>query len=248
MFYTVYKTTNKINGKIYFGAHEVKGKNPNDSYMGSGTHIKKALKKYGKENFEKEILFFLDNEDDMNDKEREVIAEHDGVADPNCYNVKPGGEGGAGVLSSEARLKISKKRKEYFNNPKNRQRTSEATKNSWKNPNRHIQQSKTMKDRIYITNGEKTKTIFKDELIPNGWYKGRHYNTGSDKGEIYITDGTNNKRIPNNNKIPKGWRKGKSKSSTKGTIWITDGTKNKMIQKDTPIPEGWMHGMIKNKS
>jgi len=48
----IYKTTNLINGKIYIGL-DTKN-NPN--YLGSGTAIKYAIKKYGKENFKKEII------------------------------------------------------------------------------------------------------------------------------------------------------------------------------------------------
>jgi len=48
----IYKTTNKNNGKIYVG---IDTKN-NPKYLGSGTILKHAIKKYGKENFYKEIL------------------------------------------------------------------------------------------------------------------------------------------------------------------------------------------------
>lgn len=53
MDYYIYMTTNLINGKKYIGQH--KGK-VNDSYLGSGTTITKAIQKYGKENFKKDIL------------------------------------------------------------------------------------------------------------------------------------------------------------------------------------------------
>lgn len=49
----VYCTTNLINGKKYIGSHN--GKNPN--YLGSGTNFNKAIKKHGKENFIKQILW-----------------------------------------------------------------------------------------------------------------------------------------------------------------------------------------------
>ena len=50
----IYKTTNLINKKIYIG-QDTKN-NPN--YLGSGKYFKYALKKYGKENFSKEIIEF----------------------------------------------------------------------------------------------------------------------------------------------------------------------------------------------
>lgn len=116
MFYTIYKTTNLINGKYYVGMH--KTQNLNDGYMGSGKLLKQAIKKYGINSFSKEILFIFDNEQDMIDKEYELVSLHE-----NSYNLCFGGKGGFGYIndnniskfknrkhSDETKQKISKSR------------------------------------------------------------------------------------------------------------------------------------------
>ena len=87
--YTVYKITNKINSKYYIGVH--KTDNPNDSYMGSGKAIQEAIKKHGRENFCKEILFITESKEVAYAKERELTVDFD---DRKNYNMRIGGVGG----------------------------------------------------------------------------------------------------------------------------------------------------------
>lgn len=61
----IYKTTNLINNKIYVG----QSKNDDDNYLGSGTYITKAIKKYGKSNFKKEILERCSTHEELNRRE-----------------------------------------------------------------------------------------------------------------------------------------------------------------------------------
>ena len=49
----LYQITNLLNGKYYIGVHH---DSANSSYLGSGRGIKAAVKKYGKENFQKTII------------------------------------------------------------------------------------------------------------------------------------------------------------------------------------------------
>lgn len=95
MFYTIYQTTNNVNGKKYIGKHVTD--NPWDGYIGSGIVLTKAIEKYGRVAFTKEVLFIFDNEADMNNKESELITP-DIVMSEEYYNIALGGDGGAIVL------------------------------------------------------------------------------------------------------------------------------------------------------
>ncbi len=93
--FNIYKTTNNLNGKFYIGVSN----GNNMYYKGSGTALKKAIKKYGGENFVTEILETFDNEDDMFIREAEIVNK-EFVANRNTYNLKLGGRGGKGTPKS----------------------------------------------------------------------------------------------------------------------------------------------------
>lgn len=103
-YFTIYETVNMINNKKYIGMHSTN--NLDDSYIGSGSLLRKAINKYGPHNFKKTILYVFDNFEDMASKEAELVTE-DVIKNNNYYNLKTGGEGG--VYSDEVRLKMSEK-------------------------------------------------------------------------------------------------------------------------------------------
>lgn len=107
----IYKYTNKINGNSYIGQsvniekrkkdHEYSAKNPNVGDYNSFFH--QAIRKYGMENFDFEILIQLDennySKEQLNELEKYYISKFDTYK--NGYNATPGGDGKGKEGSSE---------------------------------------------------------------------------------------------------------------------------------------------------
>lgn len=107
LFYIVYKTTCIVNSKIYIGCHATN--NLDDGYIGSGKYLRRAISKYGKVNFTREILHIYDNPAAMFLKETELVNE-DLIKSGTAYNLVVGGSGGFKILDIDAwklKLKIA---------------------------------------------------------------------------------------------------------------------------------------------
>jgi hypothetical protein len=89
MRHIIYKITNTVNGKYYIGRHSTT--DINDGYMGSGIGIKNAIRKYGRENFIKEILEETTTSVELWKLERQYVNE-DVVKDEKSYNMSVGGK------------------------------------------------------------------------------------------------------------------------------------------------------------
>jgi len=88
MYYTVYKITNKINNKIYVGFHSTY--NIDDGYMGSGKLIKRAIEKYGIDQFTKEILGIYNTKEEAEAEEKRIV-DRDFTLRDDTYNLSVGG-------------------------------------------------------------------------------------------------------------------------------------------------------------
>lgn len=143
-FYYIYKITNKVNGKIYYGQHTTH--NLGDGYMGSGIALNKAFMKYGRKNFVKKILMFCSSMEELNIIESRLVspmwlARNSG----KTYNLVPGGGSGGFHHSKETRLKLRDAALRGFKNgrkhpmlgkhlsdeQKERQRLSHLGQKSW---------------------------------------------------------------------------------------------------------------------
>lgn len=183
--YYIYRTTNLISGKTYIGQH--KYTKLNDNYIGSGVLILKAIKKYGKENFKKEILEKdIPNVELANDFEQMYILfeRAKGKAE---YNIADGGHGNKGYHHTpEARQKISesgkgKKRSEeaiahYVEAANNRTQEHWDKINKGKKGRKISEvgrQHMTEAQLLLIQKGHKPTNPFKKGHIP--WNKGLYH-------------------------------------------------------------------------
>lgn len=128
--YYIYEIKNTLDNKIYIGCHETE--DLEDGYMGSGLMLLAAMKKYGKENFQKTILEFCETKQKMFEKEKELVTE-EFVNRLDTYNLNIGGHGGS--ISGRKHSEETK------------QRISESMKSKSKEWRDHITKSITGKKR-----------------------------------------------------------------------------------------------------
>lgn len=107
----IYITTNKINGKRYIGKKAFDKYLHWCNYLGSGITLKRAIKKYGNENFDTKIIEYCFNEQDACIKEQYWIEQYNAVQSSDFYNIAQGGDGGntIGGYTNEQKLQLSQK-------------------------------------------------------------------------------------------------------------------------------------------
>jgi hypothetical protein len=201
-FYTIYKTTNLVNEKIYIGKHITS--NLDDGYMGSGKLLGRAINKYGIENFHKEILHVFDNEADMNAKEAELVTEEFVLQESN-YNLCVGGRGGWSYVNREGlnqsqcieilnhksekcrnamlaqseelkKARVSKLNRKWHDKLTfaGRKHTTESkAKISVSRKGNNSGEQNSQFGTRWITNGQTAIKIKKTESVPDGWRLGR---------------------------------------------------------------------------
>lgn len=99
----VYKTTNLVNGKIYVG-QTIKD---STRYLGSGSIMLKAIKKYGHDNFKRETLEVCNTQKELDEREIFWIDKLNSTNPEIGYNISPGGCG-VGRHSLQTKEKISR--------------------------------------------------------------------------------------------------------------------------------------------
>lgn len=163
----IYKTTNLINNKVYIGKHI--SSTHDNTYYGSGKIIKRAINKYGIENFSNEIIDTAETLEELNEKEKMHIQQYKDLHKSNCYNIASGGDGGNTLIykseqeveafrkkmtkinrarcsTSSFKQALSKATKERYRNEIIRSLHSEKIREVWSNPTLRMSQSDRLKN------------------------------------------------------------------------------------------------------
>lgn len=225
MIYTIYKTTNVVNGKFYIGVH--KTSNPNDDYLGSGKYIKRAIKKYGIHSFNKEVLFVFETQQEAYKKEKELVTSNILESDM-CYNLIVGGKGGFDFIN----------RNGLCDHVQNGKTSGKRLKNKLKTDSDFVEEfSKRMSTTVKKTYENGRVSTFGDSETQTKWSKLAQTPEAINKKKA--TFAKNNHAQGKNN-------------SQYGTCWIykeVEGNKKiKLEELDRYIKYGWSKGRVGNNA
>lgn len=200
MFYYLYKITNTLNNKIYIGIHQTK--DLSDGYFGSGLNLNRAIKKYGKENFVKEILEYFDNEESMIEREKQLV-NSDFVKSNDTYNIMEGGKGSFSYINSlpnqghrtgqqreAASIAGAKHRDRMLNDPVYREKHIAANSQSQRNRWATGRTGNSKGNTIWISNFSVCKsycvpTTQYPDYYDQGWVKGRKFHRYNLDRDLY---------------------------------------------------------------
>lgn len=94
MNHYIYLIVNNINNKKYIGKRSCNCPIEQDRYLGSGTALNNAIKKYGRDKFTKHIMLICDTEEQALEEEKKAIKLSGAIESREYYNIAEGGLGG----------------------------------------------------------------------------------------------------------------------------------------------------------
>jgi hypothetical protein len=190
-YHFIYKTINLLTGRYYIGMHSTD--DLEDGYLGSGKRLRYSIRKYGKQNHQREILEFVDTREKLKARENEIVS-LDEIAKEGCMNLQEGGISGFDYihelrdknsefdkkwrqLQSKKMKKLHREGRVKYNtffgkihSDESKKKMSESKKGTG------IGENNSQFGTCWITNEIENKKIKKEDLnsyINLGWRKGR---------------------------------------------------------------------------
>ena len=145
----MYITTNLCNGKRYIGQKQFDQENWKN-YLGSGAILKKAIKKYGKENFSRNIIQICYSKKELNDVEYRTSVILNVVESNDWYNLCYGGGSTNGYhFTEETRKKMGEKAKQRLSDARSHPRYGKEGLSGKNNPQYGISPKERMSSEKY---------------------------------------------------------------------------------------------------
>lgn len=241
----LYQITNILNNKIYIGVHTTDSLD--DGYMGSGTAIKRAIKKYGIENFKKDILEFFNTYEEALLAEEQIV-DNDFILREDTYNLRCGGIGGFEHINN-----VPPEDRKNFKILKQKIASGEIKcggSKHWTEEGRAKVINIAKENQIKATEKAKSpeaKIKRKEKYVE---IKHQQGNNNSQFGKYWISNITTKevKRINKDDKIPDGWVKGKRGHKVL-TCWVNNEKKEYLIlliDKEKYLEQGYIGGRLKS--
>lgn len=230
MYGYIYETTCIPTGKKYIGMHKWSKDTIDSNYFGSGIHISRAIKKYGKNNFSCKIIEWCNSREELLEREKYYISVNEAPINEKYYNIEDGGQGGHNEYYVQPVTEIQLKALEYGRHLP----SSENHKKQLSERRKGIIVSNETKEKLRanqlgrkcINDGKINKYVFETDLenyLNGGWKLGqlpkdRTNRISKFKETHYSKDNTS-------------WKNNISKS-IKGRKWVTNGIIDKQIKSE----------------
>ena len=249
----VYKVTNKINGNFYIGKRQKSC--VDEKYWGSGKIQQRELKKYGTENFEREILCWARTLDELRALEEKYIKES--FDNAQCLNIKRTSEGGD-TTSNTKKITDGINEKHIP--------VEEDVPEGWQLGSKNKGIPKSEETRLKMKESWTAERRKEWSMRTSGNGNSQWGNSDAHKGErngrygVHLSDETKEKisRANTGKTFSKEVNKSKGRPGRKkpdgfgekirqanlGTHWYNNGLQQRKYH-DDEVPEGWERGMLK---
>lgn len=163
--YKVYVHINKINGKQYFGITSTSTSQRWANYN-KNSPIRRAFNKYGRENFQSEVILDGLTKEEAESFEIYFIARYHSLVGEWGYNIEHGGSA-SGKCSEQQKQHSSEVFTDYYSDPAHREENSKRMKEYWEKHYAYMRETSQSKESRMKRSNSLKETFAKQEVKEN---------------------------------------------------------------------------------